>query len=41
MIKKFKKWLKDVLYQNIIIVEDIKNSKITINNKVVYDDTKK
>lgn len=39
-IKKFIKYIKNFLYQDIVIIENNKNSKITINGKVVFDDTK-
>lgn len=39
-MNKFIKWIKNFLYQDIVIVENNKNSKITINGKVVFDDTK-
>ena len=37
-IKNFWKWIKNFLYQDIVIVENNKNSKITINGKVIFDD---
>jgi predicted transcriptional regulator len=39
-MNKIIKWIKNFLYQDIVIVENNKNSKITINGKVVFDDTK-
>lgn len=39
-MNKFIKWIKNFLYQDIVIVKNNKNSKITINGKVVFDDTK-
>jgi predicted transcriptional regulator len=39
-MNKIIKWIKNFLYQDIVIVENCKNSKITINGKVVFDDTK-
>lgn len=37
-IKNFWKWIKNFLHQDIVIIENCKNSKITINGKVVFDD---
>lgn len=39
-MNKFIKWIKNFLYQDIVIIENNKNSKIIINGKVVFDDTK-
>ena len=47
-MKKIIKWFKDIIYQDIIIIEhegsdiklqNVKNSKIVINGKVVFDNT--
>jgi predicted transcriptional regulator len=39
-MNRFIKWIKNFLYQDIVIVENCKNSKIIINGKVIFDDTK-
>ena len=39
-MNKIKQWFKRLFCQDIIIVENCKNSKITINGKVVFDDIK-
>jgi hypothetical protein len=36
---KLKQWFKKLFVQDIVIVENCKNSKITINGKVIFDDT--
>jgi len=37
-MNKFIKWIKNFLHQDVVIVENNKNSKITINGKVIFDD---
>lgn len=37
-MKKIIKWFKNIIYQDIVIVKNNKNSKITINGKIVFDD---
>jgi len=39
-MNKFIKWIKNFLYQDIVIVKNNKNSKIIVNGKIIFDDTK-
>lgn len=39
-MNKIRQWFKRIFYQDVVIVENCKNSKIIINGKVVFDDTK-